>query len=119
MIRREPGEPFARISVDEAYQMLQQERDRVAIVDVRTPEEYQKGHVKGAQLIPVDQVLERIGELPRGKKLLFICQAGQRSALAAEMAAAMGFPPEDLYNVEDGTPAWIERNYPTSYGDAI
>jgi rhodanese-related sulfurtransferase len=117
MVRRDPGEPFARISVDEAYRMLQEEPDKVVIIDVRTPEEYQKGHVKGAYHIPVDRVLERIDELPRQKKLLFICQAGQRSALAAEMAAAMGFPPDLLYNIEDGTPAWIERHYPTSYGN--
>ncbi|MCS7206763.1 MAG: rhodanese-like domain-containing protein [Dehalococcoidia bacterium] len=117
MVRRDPGEPFARISVDEAYQMLQRERENVAIIDVRTPEEYQKGHVKGAHFLPVDQILERIHELPKGKKLLFICQAGQRSALAAEMAAAMGVDPDLLYNIEDGTPAWIERNYPTSYGN--
>ena len=59
----------------------------------------------------------RIDELPQDKKLLFICAAGVRSGLACEMAAALGLPSDALYNVEDGTPTWIERNHPTSYGN--
>jgi rhodanese-related sulfurtransferase len=72
--------------------------------------------VKGAIYIPVDDVLARIDELPSDKKLLFICAAGVRSGLACEMAAAMGIESERLFNVEDGTPAWIEKGHPTSYG---
>lgn len=116
MPRREPGEPYYRVSVEEAKEMLERDADAV-MVDVRSPDEWRSGHVKGAIHIPVDEVLNRIDELPRDKKLLFICAAGVRSGLAAEMAAAMGLPPEDLYNVEDGTPAWIEKKFPTSYGD--
>lgn len=115
MPRKEPGEPYYRISVDEAAQMYGQ--DDVVVVDVRRPDEYAEGHVKNALFIPVDDVLARIEELPRDKKLLFICAQGVRSGLACEMAAAMGFDPENLYNIEDGTGAWIEKGYPTSYGD--
>lgn len=115
MPRKEQGEPFYRVTVDEARRILE-EGDAV-VVDVRNPDEYRAGHVKGALFIPVDQVMERAGELPRDKKLLFICAAGVRSALAAEMAAAMGLDPERLYNIEEGTGVWIEKGYPTSYGD--
>ena len=58
----------------------------------------------------------RIDELPQDKNLLFICAAGVRSGLACEMAAAMGYDTDKLYNIEDGTPPWIEKGYPTSYG---
>jgi len=115
MPRRETGEPYYRISVDEANELFG-DAD-VAIVDVRRPEEYAAGHVKDAIFIPVDDVLARVDELPRDKKLLFICAAGVRSGLACEMAAAMGIDTESLYNIEDGTPAWVEKGYPTSYGD--
>ncbi len=117
MPRQDPGEPYYRIDSDEAAQMLAEGKDSVAVVDVRRDDEWVSGHVTGAIHIPIDDLLGRIDELPTGKKLLFICAAGVRSGLACEMSAAMGFSPEDLYNIEDGTPVWIERNHPTSFGD--
>ena len=114
MPRKEPGEPYYRVDSDEAATMYGDE-DAV-FVDVRRPDEYVEGHIKGALFITVDDVLARIDELPRDKKLLFICAVGVRSGLACEMAAAMGYDTELLYNIDDGTPAWIEKGHPTSYG---
>ena len=114
MSRREAGEPYYRISTDEAAEMYG--REDIAFIDVRRTDEYAEGHIKGALFIPVDDVLARIDELPNEKKLLFICAQGVRSGLACEMAAAMGIDSERLYNVEDGTGAWIEKEHPTSYG---
>ena len=111
----DPGEPYYRLSSDEAKAMLDSDED-VAVVDVRNLDEYTSGHVTDAIHIPVDEVLSRIGELPQDKKLLFICAAGVRSGLACEMAAAAGLDSEVLLNIEDGTPAWIEKGHPTSYG---
>ena len=114
MPRREPGEPYYRITTDEAADMYGE--DDVVFIDVRRPDEYAEGHIKGTLFIPVDDVLGRIDELPEDKKLLFICALGVRSGLACEMAAAMGIDSERLYNIEDGTPAWVEKGYATSYG---
>ena len=88
------------------------------IVDVRRPDEWVSGHVRGAVHIPVDDVAEKAEtQLPKDNDLLFICAAGVRSGLAAEMAAALGFDKERLYNVEDGTPVWIGADLPTDFGD--
>ena len=114
MPRQEAGEPYQRISIDEAAEMHGQ--DDVVVVDVRRPDEYTQGHVKDALFIPVDDVLARIDELPQDKKLLFICAMGVRSGLACEMAAAMGIDSARLFNIEEGTGAWIEKGRPTSYG---
>ena len=114
MPRQEPGEPYYRISVDEAAEMYGS--DDAVVVDVRRPDEYAEGHVKDAIFVPVDDVLGRIDELPTDKKLLFICAQGVRSGLACEMAAAMGIDSENLYNIEDGTAVWMEKGHPTSYG---
>jgi len=114
MPRQETGEPYYRVTLDEVMELY--EADDTVVVDVRRPDEYEAGHVKGAMHIPVDDVLARIEELPTDKRLLFICAAGVRSGLACEMASAMGLDTENLFNIEDGTGPWIDRGFPTSLG---
>ena len=103
MPTKDPREPFSRLNVAEAKEML---AHGAAIVDVREPHEYDSGHVPGATLIPVNSVYARRAELPRDKDVLFICAVGQRSALAAEMAAAAGLT--RIFNIDGGTEAWIQ-----------
>ena len=117
MARQEAGEPYFRVDSDEASSILGKEGDGAVIIDVRRYDEWVTGHVRGAIHIPIDDLMGRIDELPQGKRLLFICAAGVRSGLACEFAAAAGYSSEELYNVEDGTPTWIEKSHPTSYGD--
>lgn len=108
MVTKNPQEPFARIDVQEAQEMLS--RDDAAIIDVREPHEYSAGHVPGAKLIPVATVYARRDELDRDRDVIFVCAVGQRSALACEMAAATGLT--RLYNLEGGTDAWIKAGLP-------
>ena len=114
MPRQEPGEPYRRVNIKEAKQIL--DEGNAAVVDVRRDDEWLAGHVKGAIHIPIDDLLTRFNELPKRKKLLFICAQGVRSGLGCEMAAAMGVPTQDLFNVEEGTAAWIENKLPASFG---
>ena len=114
MARHDSGEPYWRVSLDEAKAML--DSGNAIVIDVRQLDEWSGGRVAGAIHIPVDDILSRIGELPIDKDLLFICAAGVRSGLACEMAAAMNVDTDRLYNIEDGTPAWIQKNYPTESG---
>ena len=102
-------EPFKRISAAEAKQMIDQ---GVTVVDVRTPAEFGGGHIPQAQHVPLDSILARPRDVLKGDNVIFVCQVGQRSALAAEMAAAVGF--KTLYNLEGGTDAWIRAGYPVS-----
>ncbi len=106
-------EPFQRISVEEAEVKRQA---GVTLIDTRELDEYQDGHAAGAPLMPHMSVMTRAGELEQiagGKDapIMFICAKGQRSAVACEFAAALGF--SDLYNVEGGTEAWIAAGLPT------
>ena len=117
MARQEAGEPFWRIDSDEANETMVKEGDGVVMVDVRRDDEWVSGHVSGAIHIPIDDLMNRFDEVPRDKKLLFICAAGVRSGLACEMAAALGISADNLFNVEDGTPVWIGKDHPTSYGN--
>jgi rhodanese-related sulfurtransferase len=106
----EEQDPFKRIDVSTARQMM--ETGGVRIIDVREPNEYASGHVPNAELIPLGQILAKPQEHIRNEqKTIFVCGVGQRSAVAAEMAAAVGAT--DIYNMEGGTKAWIESGFPT------
>ena len=108
MATKDPREPFTRITVDEARQML--DSNGASVIDVREPFEYTAGHVPDAALIPVATVYARREDLPRDKDVIFVCAVGQRSALACEMAAAAGLT--RLYNLEGGTEAWVKAGLP-------
>jgi rhodanese-related sulfurtransferase len=107
MATKDPREPFTRISVDEAKEMM---NDGAVVIDVREMHEYTGGHVPNAGHIPVNTVYARREELPKDKDVIFVCAVGQRSALAAEMAAASGLT--RLFNLDGGTEAWIKSGQP-------
>ena len=108
MPTKDPREPFSRITVAEANEMMS--RDDVVVIDVREPHEYSAGHVPDAKLIPVNSVYARRDELPTDKDIILVCAVGQRSALASEMAAAAGLT--RLFNLEGGTDAWVKAGMP-------
>jgi rhodanese-related sulfurtransferase len=80
------------------------------LIDVREPGEWAEGHASGAIHFPLNKVFTNADDLPEGKGLVFICSVGQRSALAAEYAAAVGR--KDLANVEGGLDAWKAAGLP-------
>ena len=117
MPRQDPGEPYYRVDSPEAQTILDAEPDNTVVVDVRRDDEWVTGHVTGAIHVPIDDLSDRIEEVPKDKKVLFICAAGVRSGLGCEIAASMGISSEYIYNIDDGTPTWIENKLPTSHGD--
>ena len=80
------------------------------VVDVREPDEYGRGHVPGAVNVPQAELAARLGELPRDKRLLVVCQGGARSLRAAQFLRQAGF--EHVANVRGGTGAWMEAGRP-------
>lgn len=66
------------------------------LLDVRTPEEFAQGHVAGARNIPVDDLRERLDELPVGTKIYCYCQVGQRGYLATRILLQRGFDAVNL-----------------------
>ncbi len=69
------------------------------LLDVRTPEEFDLGAIKGAVNMPVDGLRENLHTLPKSKKLYVYCASGQRSYLAGRILAQRGF---DCYNLIGG-----------------
>ena len=73
------------------------------LLDVRTPEEYRQGHPEAARNIPVQELPQRMAEVgPPGTRVVVYCQAGGRSAAAAQILRAHGYPePFDLKSVNN------------------
>lgn len=71
----------------------------VTLLDTRTAEEYNYGHVEGFRNIPLDELRGRLEELPAGKPVYVICQSGLRSYLACRILSQKGF---DCYNFSGG-----------------
>ena len=85
------------------------------IIDVRSPEEYAKGHVPQASLIPLNALVARAGEVPKQGNVYLICHSGGRSAQAA-MFLAKEHGHHNLVNVSGGTMAWMQAGYPVEQG---
>jgi rhodanese-related sulfurtransferase len=66
------------------------------LLDVRTPEEFSQGNVPGAINIPVDDLRDRLGEIPAGARILCYCQVGQRGYLATRILLQRGFDAANL-----------------------
>lgn len=84
---------FQQISQEEAKTIMSTNRD-VVILDVRTQEEYDSGHIKGAVLLPVDAITEEsAGEVIPAKdtQVLVYCRSGNRSVTASKVLAQLGY----------------------------
>jgi len=105
---KNPQEPFSRVNIQEAKDML--DAGGVQLIDVREPNEYAGGHLPGARLVPLATLPSHAAELDDSTPILFVCGVGQRSALAAEYAAAAG--KANLYNIDGGTESWVKSGLP-------
>jgi len=106
-----PVGTLPNVTPGELSQRLAKDRDLV-ILDVREPAEWTDGHVPGARHIPMRQVAERLGELPRDRRIALTCAGGARSSLVASMLLARGFT--DLVNVWGGMTGWAQAGLPTA-----
>jgi hydroxyacylglutathione hydrolase len=68
-------------------------RSKLTVVDVRTPAEWDSGHIAGSINLPLGRLVERIGEVPRDRAIATICESGSRSSLAASILARAGMSP--------------------------
>ncbi|MBE6703609.1 MAG: CoA-disulfide reductase [Ruminococcaceae bacterium] len=74
-------------------------RSDVTLLDTRTRREYAMGHIEGFLNIPVDELRERLAELPVGKPVYVICQSGLRSYIATRILEGNGYT---AYNFSGG-----------------
>lgn len=77
----------------ENARILLDENPAAVLIDVRTEEEYLAGHIPGSLLLPVDELADRLNELPPDKQTILIvyCRTGRRSAIAALILLEAGY----------------------------
>lgn len=82
------------------------------LLDVRTQNEYNDGHIEGAKLIPVQDLQKRIAELNtvKDKTILVYCRSGNRSTVAAKILQEAGF--NSVVNLRPGIKGWNRANLP-------
>lgn len=71
----------------------------ITLLDTRTPEEYQNGHIDGFMNIPVDELRERLEEIAADKPVYVMCQSGLRSYIACRILSGHGY---DCRNLSGG-----------------
>lgn len=83
---------YMNITAEEAKEIMDT-REGYIILDVRTPEEYEEGHIPGAVVIPNTEIKTRAEEeLPDKDQLILVyCRSGRRSKTAAEILVELGY----------------------------
>lgn len=82
---------YQKITAEEAKKLM--ETENVIILDVRTQEEYNEGHIKNSILLPDTEISTKAQEVLKDKdsKILVYCRSGRRSAQASKMLISMGY----------------------------
>jgi len=105
---------FESMNVNQLYPRWLVAREKgksFALIDVRSPEEYQSCHVPGAKLIALNTLMARANDFPEQGDVFVICHSGARSAQAADYLAQQ-CGRTNLTNIEGGTMAWMQAGYP-------
>ena len=105
-----PPPAVPQVEVDELADLQAQ---GAPLIDVREQDEYETVHVPGAVLMPLGEVMARVGEIPRDQPVYVICATGNRSAKAVQWYRSQGI---DAHNVAGGTKAWVESGKPSAFG---
>ena len=87
--------------------------EKVVLVDVREPYEYELCHLEGALLLPIGQLPSRMGELNKADEIVVYCHEGVRSTQAVSILRGAGF--SNVRNLQGGIDAWareVDRQMP-------
>jgi len=100
--------PYKRLNPEQFEQAISE--GQVQLVDVRTIQEFGKGHIESALNVDYLQkstFREKIGYLDRNKPVYLYCNRGPRSIRSARILEDMGFT--EIYDLQGGYQAWLNR----------
>jgi len=80
---------------------------KAQLIDVREPNEFDRGHILGARNIPVTQMKQRLIEIRKDKPVYLYCQGSTRSSRAAQLLNKKGY--QDIYQLKGGFKKWTGK----------
>jgi len=103
---------YREVASNEAAEFIKNEQP--IILDVRTPNEYKRGHLHNSVLIPVQELQNRYKELgsDKNREILIYCATGNRSTVASKILIDSGF--KHIVNMRGGIYDWSKKNYPVT-----
>lgn len=99
------------ITPAQAYAKFQQ---GAYFLDVRTQDEWNQGHIAGSTLIPLDELQNKLTELPRDRDMVVVCRSGVRSKEGVSILQKAGFTRVSC--LSGGLLAWKAAGYPIDSG---
>lgn len=108
----ETGTSFRDLKLDEIKQLI--DSGEYDVVDVREGWEHQRGHIPGSRNVVLSRILANPAATQFKDRTIFVCEVGERSAVASEMAVALGV--KDVVNFRGGHKAWREADLPMEEG---
>jgi hydroxyacylglutathione hydrolase len=109
------GFPLERIGQMSVHE-LNDRKASLQILDVRSPGEWKKGHVPGAQHVFVPELAKRMDGLDRNRPTAVYCGSGYRASIATSILKPFGFT--DLWNVPGSWEAWKKAKLPVEGADS-
>lgn len=106
------GSSASNLSAAAAKTLIDDDKT-VFVLDVRQPDEYRAGHIAGATLIPLNQLGQSLGKLPKDRKILCVCQSGARSSAAVRTLTSAGYT---ALNLSGGMGGWQRAGFPVKQG---
>ena len=103
---------YSELSATEASQIIK--NIQPLLLDVRTPGEYQRGHIEGAKLLPLQELQQQIATLEayKDQDILVYCATGNRSTVASRILIEKGFT--KIYNLRYGIADWYKKGHPVT-----
>ena len=106
LLLRSPAPPV-EITAAQAFEKYQA---GAFFLDVRTEAEWNQSHIANSVLIPLDQLSDRLAELPRDRDIVVVCRSGTRSKEGAAILQNAGFT--RITCLSGGLQSWVAAGYP-------
>ena len=91
--------------------------DAPLAIDVRTPREREQKYIAGSMHIPLNHLVERVGEIPKDRSLVVYCAGGYRSSIAASLLQRNGF--DRVSEIAGGIVGWEAAKLPVQAGQSL
>jgi rhodanese-related sulfurtransferase len=111
LLLRSKAAPSFEITPAQAYAKFQQ---GAFFLDVRNQDEWDQFHIAGSTLIPLDQLQNRLNELPNDQDIVVVCLSGHRSQSGVAILQQAGFT--RISCLTGGLQAWMDASYPVEKG---